>query len=48
MKDEKIVIRVEPQLKKDLQQMADQDFRTLSDFIRLQLKKLVESFKQKK
>ena len=47
MKDEKIVIRVEPQLKKDLQRMADRDSRTLSDFIRLQLIKLVSSLKKK-
>ena len=47
MKNEKIVIRVEPQLKKDLQRMADRDSRTLSDFIRLQLIKLVSSLKKK-
>jgi antitoxin component of RelBE/YafQ-DinJ toxin-antitoxin module len=48
MKDEVIIIRVEPQLKKDLQQMADKDNRTLSDYVRLQLKKLVENYKLKK
>jgi len=47
MKDKIIILRVEPELKKDLQKMADTDSRTLSDFIRLQLKKLVETLKKK-
>jgi len=47
MKDKIINLRVEPELKKDLQKMADNDSRTLSDFIRLKLKKLVASYKKK-
>lgn len=47
MKDKIINLRVEPELKKDLQKMADNDSRTLSDFIRFQLKKLVASYKKK-
>jgi predicted DNA-binding protein len=45
MKDEIINIRVEPEVKKKLQVLADKDSRTLSDYIRLQLKKLVEKTK---
>lgn len=45
MKDEIINIRVEPEVKQKLQALADKDSRTLSDYIRLQLKKLVEKTK---
>jgi len=48
MKDKNINIRVEPELKKELQKMADADHRSLGDFIRLQLEKLVEINKKKK
>jgi hypothetical protein len=46
-KDSTIILRVEEDLKKALQELADLDSRKLADFIRLQLKKLVESKKQK-
>ena len=42
MKDETIVIRVDSELKMKLQRLADRDKRKLSDYIRLQLEKLVE------
>jgi len=48
MKDEVIQVRVEPPLKKELQKMADADSRTLADYVRLQLIKLVEENKKKK
>jgi predicted DNA-binding protein len=47
MKEKTIILRVEPELKQDLQKLADNDSRSLSDFIRLQLKKLVASLKKK-
>lgn len=47
-KTETIILRVEPSLKADLQRMADMDERTLADYVRVQLKKLVESSKKKK
>jgi len=47
MKNKTIILRIEPDLKKDLQKLADDDSRTLSDFIRLQLKKLTASLKKK-
>ena len=47
-KNEAIVVRVDGSLKADLQKMADMDNRKLSDFVRVQLMKLVESFKKKK
>lgn len=47
MKTETIILRIESELKKDLQKLADDDSRTLSDFIRLQLKKLTASLKKK-
>jgi predicted transcriptional regulator len=37
-----IIVRVEEELKKKLQAMADKDQRKLSDYIRLQLEKLVK------
>jgi hypothetical protein len=42
-KTEHLVIRMTPELRKKLQQLADQDHRKLSDFIHLQLEKLVET-----
>jgi predicted transcriptional regulator len=48
MKDTIIQIRVEPELRAKLQTMADKDSRKLSDFIRLQLTKLVETSSKKK
>jgi hypothetical protein len=47
-KTDAIVIRVDASLKADLQKMADMDNRKLSDYIRVQLIKLVESIKKKK
>ena len=47
-KNEAIVIRVDADLKASLQNMADMDSRKLSDYIRLQLSKLVEATKKKK
>ena len=48
MKTEKIILRVDTELKNSLQSMAEKDSRNLSDFIRLQLLKLVETTKKKK
>lgn len=48
MKTESLIVRVEPELKAKLQKMADQDRRTLADFVRLQLEKIVETNKTKK
>ncbi|HRH04176.1 MAG TPA: CopG family transcriptional regulator [Bacteroidia bacterium] len=45
MKEKILNIRIDEDLKKKLQTMADKDSRTLSDYIRLQLKKLVEKSK---
>lgn len=42
MKTETIPVRVEPKLKKELLKLAEQDRRNLSDFIRVELEKLVE------
>ena len=47
MKEEIVTIRMEEELKKELQKLADKDHRNLSDFIRLQLERLVESSKKK-
>ena len=46
-KSEAIVIRVDEDLKSTLQEMADKDNRKLSDFVRVQLMKLVEISKKK-
>lgn len=43
-----VPIRLTPELKTELQKMAELDNRNLSDFIRVQLKKLVEAFKKKR
>lgn len=47
MKTDTLIIRVEPQLKAKLQKMADQDRRTLADFVRLQLERIAEQKKSK-
>lgn len=39
-KTEAIVVRVSPQLKANLQKMADSDRRKLSDYIRIQLENM--------
>ena len=41
-------IRMNKELKKSLEKLAEQDHRKLSDFIRLQLERLVEPVKYKK
>jgi hypothetical protein len=46
-KTEAIVLRVEAELKNELQKLAELDSRKLSDYIRVQLKKLVEATKKK-
>ena len=46
-KDKVIQVRVTPEMNKKLQQMADLDNRTISDFIRVQLIKLTETKKKK-
>lgn len=43
-----IVIRMDNDLKKAVQKLADADRRKLSDFVRVQLELLVESKKSKK
>ena len=48
MKDKIITIRVDEQMKKDLQKLADQDSRTVGDYIRLMLKKHIDDSKKKK
>ncbi|MBI3501984.1 MAG: hypothetical protein HY063_09330 [Bacteroidetes bacterium] len=45
-KDKVIQVRVEQELAKKLQVMADADNRKLADFIRVQLIKLVEQKKK--
>ena len=47
-KTETILVRVNPDMKVALQKLADMDSRKLSDYIRLQLTKLVESSKKKR
>ena len=50
-KDNKIFViqvRVEPALKDALQKLADMDNRSLSNFVYMQLKKLVENAPKKK
>jgi hypothetical protein len=47
-KTDTIILRVESDLKKELQKMAELDSRTLADFIRVQLRKLVDLSKKKK
>jgi len=46
-KTQTIIIRIGKQLKTDLQLLADKDSRTLSDYIRVQLQKIVDSDKTK-
>jgi predicted transcriptional regulator len=47
MKEEIVTIRMEEDLKKELQKLADKDQRNLSDYLRLQLKRFVETSKKK-
>lgn len=46
LKDKKIDIRLEPGLKKILEKLAQKENRTLSDFIRQVLKRLIEDNKE--
>lgn len=45
IKSEVIIIRVEPKLKQKLQALANEDRRSLSNYIHLQLEKLTEKKK---
>jgi predicted transcriptional regulator len=45
-KTEMLTIRIDKETKGKLQLMADKDRRSLSDYIRLQLEKLVELIKK--
>ena len=47
-KTEMITIRIDKGTKEKLQTMADNDHRKLSDYIRVQLEKLVEATKKGK
>ena len=47
MKEEIVTIRMDTDLKTELQKLADKDQRNLSDYLRLQLKRLVETSKKK-
>ena len=46
-KIEKITIRVEEEIKNDLQVLADSEQRKLSDYIRIELIKIIEAKKGK-
>ena len=48
MKTEVIQVRIEQDVKEKLQQLADADHRKLSDYIRLQLIKFLETLDKKK
>lgn len=45
---EKLHINIDAQLKRDLQQMADEDNRNLTNFLQTELAKVVEEWKEKK
>lgn len=47
MKTEMLNIRVEKKLKDKLQALADKDSRTLSNFVEMQLTKIIETTKSK-
>ena len=44
-KETVIIIRIDNEMKKEIKKLAEKDSRTLSDYIRLQLKKLTEKVK---
>ena len=46
-KDTNIVLRVNANLKKELQKLADADHRTLSDYIHIQLEQIVKKAQKK-
>ena len=46
-KDTTIIIRIEKQAKKELQKLAEDDRRSLADFIRLKLESIVVDAKKK-
>ena len=48
MKEEIVTIRMDEELKKELQKLADKDERNLSDYIRLILKRFIEKNKNTK
>ena len=43
-----IVIRMSKQLRKSIEKLAAEDRRNLSDYVRLQLEKIVETEKEKR
>lgn len=47
MKTELIHVRIDTDSKKKLQKLADADHRNLSEFVRVQLLKLLETAKKK-
>ena len=47
-KEDIINIRVDPELKKELKKLAELDSRTLGDFVRLHLNRIVEAAKEGK
>ena len=46
MRTEVIQVKVTPELKKKIQEMADMDRRNISEFVRVQLEKLVDAKKK--
>lgn len=48
MNDEMLRLRLTKELKNNLQKLADKDKRKLSDYIRIELEKIVEKAKTKK
>ena len=46
-RDTTIIIRIEKQAKKELQKLAEDDRRSLADFIRLKLESIVVDAKKK-
>lgn len=48
MKKEKLHINIDAELKRDLQQMADEDNRNLTNLLQTELAKVVEEWKAKK
>jgi hypothetical protein len=48
MKSEVIQVRVDEKLFKEIKKLADLDHRTVSDYVRVELIKIVENSKNKK
>lgn len=47
-KDGTIIIRIDPLLKAELQELADLDKRKLSDYVRVEIEKILELKRQEK